>query len=56
MFKCKRTRLVSLSNITIQCNLTGTFEELHLVEDDVLTEEEFSCKLLLNVFDRRKHN
>jgi hypothetical protein len=40
MFKDKTTRLVSVSNLTIQCNPTGTLEELHLVEDDVLAEKE----------------
>ncbi len=56
MFKSKTTRLVSVSNLTIQCNPTGTLEELHLIVDDVQTEEESDCKLLLKVFERKKHN
>jgi hypothetical protein len=43
MLKFKTTRLVSLSNPTIQCNPTGTFEELHLAKGDVLAEEESDC-------------
>jgi len=43
MFKSKTTRLVSVSNLTIQCNPTIKLEELHLAEGDVLAEEESDC-------------